>query len=89
MAVCLVLQVRRIRRKKRELRQVKQNMIQYFGEGRVNELDPDGTVQEQAQLLPYDPAWEVNRRDIQLGKADGGFLGFGCWPSWECECVYT
>lgn len=64
-------------------------MIQYFGEGRVNELDPDGTVQEQAQLLPYDPAWEVNRRDIQLGKADGGFLGFGCWPSWECECVYT
>ncbi|XP_037784392.1 macrophage colony-stimulating factor 1 receptor-like isoform X2 [Penaeus monodon] len=70
-AVCLVLQVRRIRRKKRELRQVKQNMIQYFGEGRVNELDPDGTVREQAQLLPYDPAWEVNRRDIQLGKQLG------------------
>ncbi|XP_047471223.1 vascular endothelial growth factor receptor 1-like isoform X2 [Penaeus chinensis] len=70
-AVCLVLQVRRIRRKKRELRQVNQHMILYFGKGRVNELNLNGTVGEQAELLPYDPAWEVNRSDIQLGKQLG------------------
>ncbi|XP_069980826.1 platelet-derived growth factor receptor alpha isoform X2 [Penaeus vannamei] len=70
-AACLVLQVRRVRRKKRELKQVKENLVLYFGKGRLSELDPNGAVADQAELLPYDPAWELDRKDIRLGKQLG------------------
>lgn len=70
-AACLVLQVRRVRRKKRELQQVKENLVLYFGKGRLSELDPNGAVADQAELLPYDPAWELDRKDIRLGKQLG------------------
>lgn len=82
-AACLVLQVRRVRRKKRELKQVKENLVLYFGKGRLSELDPNGAVAEQAELLPYDPAWELDRKDIRLGKTHEGLLRVGCRASWE------
>ncbi|ROT62834.1 vascular endothelial growth factor receptor precursor [Penaeus vannamei] len=82
-AACLVLQVRRVRRKKRELQQVKENLVLYFGKGRLSELDPNGAVADQAELLPYDPAWELDRKDIRLGKTHEGLLRVGCRASWE------
>lgn len=63
----LVLQTYRVRKKMKKVKQFK-NIILRFQEGRVNELDPDATVREQTDLLPYDAAWEIKREAIQLGK---------------------
>lgn len=42
--------------------------LYYFQEGQIGSLNPDLSIGEQADLLPYDKKWEVPREKIKLGK---------------------
>ncbi|XP_073993998.1 PDGF- and VEGF-receptor related isoform X3 [Rhodnius prolixus] len=41
--------------------------LYYFQEGQIGSLNPDLSIGEQADLLPYDKKWEVPREKIKLG----------------------
>ena len=40
----------------------------HFEEGAIECLNPDLTVDDQADLLPYDRKWEFPRDKLKLGK---------------------
>uniref|UniRef100_A0ABL0EJV5 Ig-like domain-containing protein n=1 Tax=Rhodnius prolixus TaxID=13249 RepID=A0ABL0EJV5_RHOPR len=44
--------------------------LYYFQEGQIGSLNPDLSIGEQADLLPYDKKWEVPREKIKLAKTD-------------------
>ncbi|XP_064099042.1 vascular endothelial growth factor receptor 1-like [Macrobrachium nipponense] len=73
--ICLLVVVivlfRRVRRDFLTRRETKKNLAFLFERGRPNELNPDCTADEQAELLPYDHKWEVSRDRIQLGQQLG------------------
>ncbi|XP_053989273.1 vascular endothelial growth factor receptor 1 isoform X1 [Hylaeus volcanicus] len=45
--------------------------LMHFEEGAVECLNPDLTVDDQAELLPYDKKWEFPRERLKLGKKLG------------------
>ncbi|XP_066985787.1 vascular endothelial growth factor receptor kdr-like isoform X2 [Macrobrachium rosenbergii] len=73
--VCLLVVVlalfRRVRRDFLKRQETKKNLAFLFERGRPNELNPDCTADEQAELLPYDHKWEVSKDQIQLGQQLG------------------
>lgn len=44
--------------------------LMHFEEGALECLNPDLTVDDQAELLPYDKKWEFPRERLKLGKHD-------------------
>lgn len=42
--------------------------LMHFEEGALECLNPDLTVDDQAELLPYDTKWEFPRERLKLGK---------------------
>lgn len=42
--------------------------LMHFEEGAVECLNPELTVDDQAELLPYDKKWEFPREKLKLGK---------------------
>ena len=57
-----------MRREKRLRRELRRNAEYLFNEGNVDQINPDSQINEQAELLPYDRRWEVDRRRITLGE---------------------
>lgn len=42
--------------------------LMHFEEGALECLNPDLTVDDQAELLPYDKKWEFPRERLKLGE---------------------
>nr|XP_012229232.1 PREDICTED: vascular endothelial growth factor receptor kdr-like isoform X1 [Linepithema humile] len=61
----------RIRREKRMKRELMEAGLTHFEEGALECLNPDLTVDDQAELLPYDKKWEFSREKLKLGKQLG------------------
>lgn len=45
--------------------------LEHFDKGALENLNPDLTVDDQAELLPYDQKWEFPREKLKLGKQLG------------------
>lgn len=45
--------------------------LEHFDKGALENLNPDLTVDDQAELLPYDKKWEFPREKLKLGKQLG------------------
>ena len=44
------------------------NLLDTFGKGNPDSINPDLPLDEQTELLPYDPRWEFPRDSLKLGK---------------------
>ena len=64
-AVCLVV---RLQKEKAKSEMAKQARDILFQKGNVDQLNPDFTAEEQAELLPYDKSFEVHKDKIKIGK---------------------
>lgn len=42
--------------------------LENFDKGALENLNPELTVDDQAELLPYDKKWEFPREKLKLGK---------------------
>ncbi|KAB7502426.1 Vascular endothelial growth factor receptor 3 [Armadillidium nasatum] len=60
-----------IRNKKNIRNDIIQLELFFFRKGNVGKLNKECTIEEQAELLPYDNAFEVERENITLGKQLG------------------
>ena len=65
---CLELRLRREKRKSEAAKEVQRLL---FNEGKLDQLNPDKTADEQAELLPYDKSFEVSRDRICIGREIG------------------
>ncbi|XP_076384473.1 vascular endothelial growth factor receptor 1 [Megalopta genalis] len=65
LVIYFALKVCRDRIMRRELMEAG---LMHFEKGAVESLNPDLTVDEQADLLPYDNKWEFPREKLKLGK---------------------
>ncbi|XP_064082530.1 vascular endothelial growth factor receptor 1-like isoform X2 [Macrobrachium nipponense] len=63
--------VKRVKNERKFRKSFRQNELYLFEKGNIGQLNPDCTADEQAELLPYDPAWEVDRASIRIGKQLG------------------
>lgn len=45
--------------------------VRTFEEGNINGINPELTLDEQADLLPYDPNYEFRRENLKLGQQLG------------------
>lgn len=61
----LIFILLKIRKEKREL---KLAGLQHFNKGMAECINQDLTLDEQTDLLPYDPKWEFPRSKLKLGK---------------------
>ncbi|XP_076382484.1 vascular endothelial growth factor receptor 1 isoform X2 [Megalopta genalis] len=61
----------KVRRDKINRRKLVEAALSHFEEGAVGSLNPDLTVDDQADLLPYDRQWEFPREKLKLGKCLG------------------
>ncbi|KAB7501257.1 Vascular endothelial growth factor receptor 3 [Armadillidium nasatum] len=61
--------------KNKKNKNMRNDMLQlelfFFRRGNVDKLNKECTIEEQAELLPYDNAFEVKRENITLGKQLG------------------
>ncbi|XP_068207009.1 vascular endothelial growth factor receptor 1-like isoform X2 [Palaemon carinicauda] len=63
--------VKRVKNERKFRKSFRQNELYLFEKGNIGQLNPDCTADEQAELLPYDPTWEVDRDNIKIGKQLG------------------
>ncbi|XP_072744995.1 vascular endothelial growth factor receptor 1 isoform X2 [Anoplolepis gracilipes] len=68
LAIFFTIKVRREKRMRKELMEAG---LMHFEEGALECLNPDLTVDDQAELLPYDKKWEFPRERLKLGKQLG------------------
>ncbi|XP_012522394.1 vascular endothelial growth factor receptor 1 isoform X2 [Monomorium pharaonis] len=61
----------KIRREKKMRKELMEAGLMHFEEGALECLNPDLTVDDQAELLPYDKKWEFPRERLKLGKQLG------------------
>ncbi|XP_076382488.1 vascular endothelial growth factor receptor 1 isoform X2 [Megalopta genalis] len=61
----------KIRRDKIMRKELTKAGLMHFEEGAVGSLNPDLTVDDQADLLPYDKKWEFPKEKLKLGKQIG------------------
>ncbi|XP_067203643.1 vascular endothelial growth factor receptor 1-like isoform X3 [Linepithema humile] len=61
----------KICREKRMKRELMEAGLTHFVEGALECLNPDLTIDDQAELLPYDKKWEFPRERLKLGKQLG------------------
>ncbi|KAB7502256.1 Vascular endothelial growth factor receptor 3 [Armadillidium nasatum] len=67
----VIILVIRIKKNKNIRNDMLQLELFLFQEGNVGKLNKECTIEEQAELLPYDHAFEVERENITLGKQLG------------------
>ncbi|XP_076383505.1 vascular endothelial growth factor receptor 1-like [Megalopta genalis] len=65
LVIYVAMRVRRDRIMREELMEAG---LTHFEKGAVESLNPDLTVDDQADLLPYDKKWEFPREKLKLGK---------------------
>ncbi|XP_076384324.1 vascular endothelial growth factor receptor 1-like [Megalopta genalis] len=65
LVIYVAMRVRRDRIMRKELMEAG---LTHFEKGAVESLNPDLTVDDQADLLPYDKKWEFPRAKLKLGK---------------------
>lgn len=53
---------------RRERKELKLAGLQNFNKGMVESINQDLTLDEQTDLLPYDPKWEFPRSKLKLGE---------------------
>uniref|UniRef100_A0A182MN07 Receptor protein-tyrosine kinase n=1 Tax=Anopheles culicifacies TaxID=139723 RepID=A0A182MN07_9DIPT len=58
-------------KKKKEVRAMKEAGIVKFEEGNLDSYNPDLALDEQADLLPYNPVYEFPKERLKLGKQLG------------------
>nr|XP_033321453.1 vascular endothelial growth factor receptor 1-like [Megalopta genalis] len=68
LVIYFTIKVRRERMMRKELMEAG---LMHFEEGAVECLNPDLTVDDQAELLPYDNKWEFPREKLKLGRQLG------------------
>ncbi|KAL0113762.1 hypothetical protein PUN28_012704 [Cardiocondyla obscurior] len=68
LAIIFTIKVRREKKMRKELMEAG---LMHFEEGALECLNPDLTVDDQAELLPYDKKWEFPRERLKLGKQLG------------------
>ncbi|EFN61650.1 Vascular endothelial growth factor receptor 1 [Camponotus floridanus] len=68
LAIFFTIKVRREKKMRKELMEAG---LMHFEEGALECLNPDLTVDDQAELLPYDKKWEFPREQLKLGKQLG------------------
>ncbi|XP_012229228.2 vascular endothelial growth factor receptor 1-like isoform X1 [Linepithema humile] len=68
LAIFITIKVRREKKLKRELMEAG---LMHFVDGALECLNPDLTIDEQAELLPYDKKFEFPRGRLKLGKQLG------------------
>ncbi|KAJ8675278.1 hypothetical protein QAD02_011064, partial [Eretmocerus hayati] len=61
----------RVRREKAIRKQLFESGLAHFEEGALECINPELTVDDQAELLPYDRRWEFPRSHLKLGKQLG------------------
>ncbi|XP_066591720.1 vascular endothelial growth factor receptor 1 isoform X2 [Prorops nasuta] len=61
----------KVRREKKMRKELMEAGLMHFEEGALECLNPDLTVDDQAELLPYDRKWEFPRERLKLGKQLG------------------
>ncbi|XP_050465212.1 vascular endothelial growth factor receptor 1 isoform X2 [Cataglyphis hispanica] len=61
----------KVRREKKMRKELMEAGLMHFEEGALECLNPDLTVDDQAELLPYDKKWEFPRERLKLGKQLG------------------
>lgn len=61
----------RVKRERKLLRELKAAGLANFEEGDVEQINPALTLDEQADLLPYDRGFEFPREKLKLGKQLG------------------
>lgn len=71
LVICTVYLCLRIRRERRLFRELKAAGLANFEEGNIDSINPDLTLDEQADLLPYDKKYEFPRDKLKLGKQLG------------------
>ncbi|XP_020278228.1 vascular endothelial growth factor receptor 1 isoform X2 [Pseudomyrmex gracilis] len=75
MAVIVVILVMlfmiKVRREKMMRKALMETGLMHFEEGALECLNPELTVDDQAELLPYDKKWEFPRERLKLGKQLG------------------
>ncbi|XP_076382319.1 vascular endothelial growth factor receptor 1 [Megalopta genalis] len=83
LAIYFVLKVRRDGMKRRKLVEA---AFMHFEKGNVENLNPDLTVDDQADLLPYDNKWEFPKEKLKLGKRLGSGA-FGVVVKADALCI--
>ena len=71
LVICTLYLCMRIRRERRLFRELKAAGLANFEEGNPDSINPDLTLDEQADLLPYDKKYEFPRDRLKLGKQLG------------------
>ncbi|XP_047470761.1 LOW QUALITY PROTEIN: vascular endothelial growth factor receptor 2-like [Penaeus chinensis] len=69
--VVVVVLMRRVKEERKFRKSFRKNELYLFEKGNIGQLNPDCTADEQAELLPYSPEWEIQRDDISLGRQLG------------------
>ncbi|KAI4497781.1 hypothetical protein M0802_007107 [Mischocyttarus mexicanus] len=61
----------KVNREKKMRKELLETGLMHFEEGALECLNPELTVDDQAELLPYDKKWEFPRERLKLGKQLG------------------
>lgn len=69
LATCFYVQMKR---KSRALRKFHAVELECFEQGNTDGINENLTLDQQADLLPYDKSYEFNRNALKLGKQLGG-----------------
>lgn len=73
LVIVVVFLIKRVKSEHKFRKSFRKNELYLFEKGNIGQINPDCTADEQAELLPYDPQWEVPREDIKIGKIDGRY----------------
>ncbi|XP_076749941.1 PDGF- and VEGF-receptor related [Xylocopa sonorina] len=76
----------KVRREKIMRKELMEAGLMHFEEGAVECLNPDLTVDDQAELLPYDKKWEFPREKLKFGRQLGSGA-FGVVMKAEAEGI--
>nr|XP_050846243.1 vascular endothelial growth factor receptor 1 isoform X2 [Vespula vulgaris] len=77
----------KVRREKIMRKELLETGLMHFEEGALECLNPELTVDDQAELLPYDKKWEFPRERLKLGKQLGSGA-FGVVMKAEAQGIY-
>ncbi|XP_076036134.1 vascular endothelial growth factor receptor 1-like [Oratosquilla oratoria] len=67
----VVMLWRRVQKERKHRKSFRKIELYMFEQGRLGEINRDCTADEQAELLPYDKAWEIPRNRITIGTQLG------------------
>ncbi|KAB7494224.1 Vascular endothelial growth factor receptor 1 [Armadillidium nasatum] len=67
----VIFLVIRVKKESKLRKDIRQTQLYLFEKGNVGDLNKECTIDEQAELLPYDHTYEVERENIKIGKQLG------------------